>query len=47
LDAPTFVGLARPSKGKDSATYGEVSAGLFDAVASGHVAAEVTPHREP
>jgi cytochrome o ubiquinol oxidase subunit 2 len=47
LDSPAFIGLAHPSRDQGSATYGNVSEGLFDAVASGHIAAETGAHREP
>ena len=36
LDAPAFEQLARPSRAKGTATYADVSAGLFDQVAGGH-----------
>jgi cytochrome o ubiquinol oxidase subunit II len=35
LDAPAFAQLARPSRVKGTATYAEVSAGLFDAIVAG------------
>jgi cytochrome o ubiquinol oxidase subunit II len=37
LDAPTFAQLARPSPAKGTATYAEVSVGLFDAIVAGHL----------
>jgi cytochrome o ubiquinol oxidase subunit 2 len=42
LDAPTFTQLARPSRAKGTATYAEVSVGLFDAIVAGRVP-ETTP----
>ena len=36
LDAPAFEQLARPSRAKGTATYADVSAGLFDVIAAGH-----------
>jgi cytochrome o ubiquinol oxidase subunit II len=35
LDAATFTQLARPSPAKGTATYAQVSAGLFDAIVAG------------
>ena len=35
LDGPTYAQLARPSRVKGTATYAEVSAGLFDAIVAG------------
>jgi cytochrome o ubiquinol oxidase subunit II len=35
LDEPTFAQLARPSPEKGTATYAQVSAGLFDAIVAG------------
>ena len=35
LDAQTFAQLARPSRANGSATYADVSAGLFDDIAAG------------
>jgi cytochrome o ubiquinol oxidase subunit 2 len=37
LDAPAFIQLARPRKAEVAMTYAKVSAGLFDAIASGHL----------
>jgi cytochrome o ubiquinol oxidase subunit II len=36
LDARTFEQLARPARARGSATFADVSAGLFDAIAAGH-----------
>jgi cytochrome o ubiquinol oxidase subunit II len=35
LDSPTFEQLARPSRAQGSATFADVSAGLFDVIAAG------------
>jgi hypothetical protein len=35
LDAATFAQLAQPSRAKGTATYGQVSVGLFDAIVAG------------
>jgi cytochrome o ubiquinol oxidase subunit 2 len=37
LDPATFAELARPSKVKAPATYAEISGGLFEAIAAGHL----------
>ena len=42
LDAPAFTQLARPSPVKGTATYAEVSVGLFDAIVAGRLP-ETTP----
>lgn len=42
LDPPTFTRLARPTRAAGSATYGEVSEGLFDAIVAGRVQANST-----
>jgi len=36
LDAPAFAQLALPTRAKGTATYADVSAGLFEAIAAGH-----------
>jgi cytochrome o ubiquinol oxidase subunit II len=43
LDAATFAQLALPSRAKGTATYAEVSGGLFETIASGHPPATSTP----
>jgi cytochrome o ubiquinol oxidase subunit II len=43
LDQPAFAELARPSKVQGAPTYGEVTGGLFDAIAAGHIAADIAP----
>jgi cytochrome o ubiquinol oxidase subunit 2 len=43
LDATTFSQLAVPSRAKGSATYADVSGGLFDAIAAGHPPAASIP----
>jgi cytochrome o ubiquinol oxidase subunit 2 len=43
LDATTFAHLALPSRAKGSATYADVSGGLFDAIAAGHPPAASIP----
>ena len=42
LDAPTFAQLARPTRVTGTATYADVSAGLFDAIVAGRLH-ETTP----
>ena len=44
--APAFAELARPSKVQGAPTYGEVTGGLFDAIAAGHIAADIAPQGE-
>jgi cytochrome o ubiquinol oxidase subunit II len=39
LDATTFAELQRPAPVEGSQTYAQVSAGLFDRISSGHMAA--------
>ena len=46
LDQPAFAELARPSKVQGAPTYGEVTGGLFDAIAAGHIAADLAPQGE-
>jgi hypothetical protein len=43
LDAATFAQLALPSRAKGSATYADVSGGLFEAIAAGHPPATSVP----
>ena len=43
LDAATFAQLALPSRAKGTATYADVSGGLFEAIAAGHPPAISTP----
>jgi cytochrome o ubiquinol oxidase subunit II len=43
LDAPAFAQLARPSHVKGTATYAQVSVGLFDAIVAGHLGETSTP----
>jgi cytochrome o ubiquinol oxidase subunit II len=43
LDATTFAHLALPSRAKGSASYADVSGGLFDAIAAGHPPAASIP----
>jgi cytochrome o ubiquinol oxidase subunit II len=43
LDATTFAQLALPSRAKGSATYADVSGGLFEAIAAGHPPAASIP----
>jgi cytochrome o ubiquinol oxidase subunit II len=43
LDQLAFAELARPSKVQGAPTYGAVTGGLFDAIAAGHIAADIAP----
>jgi cytochrome o ubiquinol oxidase subunit 2 len=43
LDAATFARLALPSRAQGTVTYADVSGGLFEAIAAGHLPATSTP----